>query len=117
MKQIIFLFLVIVFLTSNVQSSFGPSDSEIRIYKGEKQTIAKYTYTIIPSNNNTWCYDIFKDKKMLIHQPSKPGLPGNDGFKNKSDAEKVARLVIEKLKKGEMPPSVTIEELKNLKVL
>ncbi len=67
--------------------------------------------------NGSWGYDIFKDKKKFIHQPGKPGLPGNEGFKRKSDAAKVARLVINKLKKGEMPPSVTAEEMKDLKVL
>jgi hypothetical protein len=53
----------------------------------------------------------------MIHQPSAPGLPGNEGFKTKADAEKVAKLVIDKIKKGEMPPSVTKEEMEKLKVL
>jgi len=53
---------------------------------------------------------------MLIHQASIPGIPGNDGFKAKSDAKKVALLVIEKLKKGEMPPTVTLDEMKKLNV-
>lgn len=83
----------------------------------EKQTSNTYTFKILPSNNGTWCYDIYKEGKMLIHQINIPGLPGKDGFKSKSDAGKVARLVIKKLKNGEMPPTVTIDELKNLKVI
>ena len=54
---------------------------------------------------------------MTIHQPSIPGMPGNDGFKTKADAEKVAQLVIKKIKKGEMPPTVTVEEMKKMKVI
>ena len=54
---------------------------------------------------------------MLIHQPVIPGLPGNKGFKTKPDAEKVAKLVIEKIRKGQMPPTVTTEEMKKLKVI
>ena len=77
----------------------------------------KFTFSIIPAANNTWCYDIYMDKKMFIHQPSIPAVPGNEGFKTKDDAEKVAKFVIDKIKKGEMPPSVTIEEMKKLKVL
>ena len=75
------------------------------------------TYKIIPAANNTFCYDVLADGKILIHQPSKPGLPGNEGFKTKAAAEKVANLIITKIKKGEMPPSVTTDELKKLNVL
>jgi hypothetical protein len=74
------------------------------------------TYKLINAANNTFCYDIFADGKLMIHQPSAPGMPGNEGFKTKADAEKVAQLVVTKIKKGEMPPSVTTDELKKLKV-
>jgi hypothetical protein len=77
----------------------------------------QFSYKIIPAVNNTFCYDVLVDGKILIHQPSIPGLPGNEGFKTKQDAEKVAKLIISKIKKGEMPPSVTLDELKKLKVL
>jgi hypothetical protein len=77
----------------------------------------KLTYNIIPAANNTFCYDVLADGKILIHQPSKPGLPGNEGFKTKTSAEKVAQLIMTKIKNGEMPPSVTPAELKKLNVL
>jgi hypothetical protein len=117
MRQIMFLFSFIVLYSVLGQSSFGQSASGIENPKTGKQPVANYTYKITPAINNTWCYDIFIDRKMFIHQTSIPGLPGNEGFKTKSDAEKVARLVIEKLKNGEMPPSVTADEMKNLKIL
>jgi hypothetical protein len=44
-------------------------------------------------------------------------LPGNEGFKTKEAAAKVAELVISKMKKGEMPPSITIEELKAINAI
>lgn len=72
------------------------------------------SFTIIQGNENTFGYDIFKDGKLIIHQPSIPAAPGNNGFETKELAESVARLVIEKVSKGEMPPTVSIEELKNL---
>ena len=46
-----------------------------------------------------------------------PGLPGNEGFKTKDGAVKVAELVISKIKMGEMPPSISIEEMKKLGVI
>jgi hypothetical protein len=73
------------------------------------------TYKIINSANQTYGYDILSDGKLLIHQPSIPGMPGNKGFKSKQSSEKVAQLVISKVKKGEMPPTVTKEELQKLK--
>lgn len=73
----------------------------------------EFQYRIIPGANHTYGYDIFLNGKLKIHQPSVPGLPGTDGFKRKEDAEKVARLVLVKVRKGEMPPTITLTEMKN----
>jgi hypothetical protein len=73
---------------------------------------AKLTYKIIPAPNNTWCYDIFKDGSMCIHQNSIPGVAGINGFTTKEKAEKVAQLVVTKIQNGEMPPTVSLEEMK-----
>ena len=83
----------------------------------EGQVTESFTYTIIPGINNTWGYDILSDKKVIIHQPCIPAVPGNDGFKTKEAAENVAKMVIEKMKKGEMPPSIDEKELKKLKAI
>ena len=76
----------------------------------------KLTYKIIPAASKTWCYDIYSNGKKLIHQPSKPGVSGNKGFKTKKMAELVARKIIDKIRKGEMPPSMSQEELDQLGV-
>ena len=39
------------------------------------------TYNIIEAANNSWCYDVYVDGRLMIHQTSIPGLPGNEGFK------------------------------------
>ena len=75
------------------------------------------SYKIIPSVNKTWGYEIYNNGKLFIHQASIPAAPGNEGFKTKADAEKVAKLVIDKIRKGEMPPTVSVEEMKKLKVI
>jgi hypothetical protein len=77
----------------------------------------KFTYKIIDAPNNTFGYDIYVDNRKLIHQPSTPAVAGNEGFKTKADAVKVAKIVIGKMKKGEWPPAVTVEEMKKLKVI
>ena len=78
---------------------------------------ANLTYKIVPVQNNTWGYNIYAGGRLLIQQSSIPGMAGNDGFKTKSGAEKVAQLVISKIKKGEMPPTVEIREMAKLKAI
>ena len=38
-------------------------------------------------------------------------------LKTKDDVTKVALLVIEKIRKGEMPPTISIDEMKTLSVI
>ena len=77
----------------------------------------KLTYKIIDASKHTYGYDVLADGQLAIHQTSVPALPGNEGFKTKEDATKVALLVIEKIKKGEMPPTISTAEMKKLNVI
>src|SRR5207247_1715157 len=77
----------------------------------------KCTYKVIDAPKQTYGYDVFADGRLMIHQTSAPALPGNEGFKTKEDATKVALLVIDKIKKGEMPPTISIDEMKKLNVI
>ena len=116
-SPILFLiFLLLVSASAMAQQKQAPK-SEVQFPAVAQFANTQLTYKIIPAANTTFCYDVLASGKILIHQPSKPGLPGNEGFKTKADAEKVAKLIITKIKKGEMPPSVTPEELKKLNVL
>lgn len=117
MKYFLTFLSIFLALISNAQTNTGQLQGVTKSMGGETHKNTSYTYTIIPAINKTWGYNINLDKKLVIHQPSIPGLPGNEGFKTKTDAGKVAKLVIGKIKKGEMPPGVTIDELKKLKVL
>lgn len=117
MKQILIFLFIIVGLSVFSQNQNSQNDAELKSPLKSKPTNRIYTYKIVHSKNDTWCYDIYKDKKVLIHQTSIPALPGNKGFKTKSDAAKVARLVIRKLKNGEMPPSVSLDEMEKLNIL
>ena len=76
----------------------------------------RITYKIIDAPDKTFCYDIFMNGRLLIHQPSVPGLQGRQGFVLKSDAEKVAALVIKKIANGIMPPTIEPRELDSLSI-
>ena len=69
------------------------------------------TYKIIKAEGNTYGYDIYTDGQLMIHQPMKPSIAGNRGFDTKEAASKMAALVISKIKKGEMPPTVSKGEI------
>lgn len=99
------------------QQPSQPEKNDAKFPSAETYANTKLTYKIIDAPGKTYCYDIYADSKLMIHQSSAPALPGNEGFKTKSDAEKVAQLVITKIKKGEMPPTVSVEELKKLSVI
>jgi hypothetical protein len=70
------------------------------------------SWMIIPCIDKTYGYNIFLKGKMLIHQPSIPCLKGNKGFSSREDAVKTALLVIKKIRKGVMPPTLTVDEMK-----
>ncbi len=106
MKNFILLISILVSLTAvKPNLSFAQARANQLIYK------------IIDVTEHTFGYDIYKDGKLLIHQPTIPTIAGSKGFITKDAAEKVAQLVLNKIKKGEMPPTITIQEIQAVKVL
>jgi hypothetical protein len=73
-------------------------------------------YKLIRSDSYGYGYNIFVGNTLYVHQPVIPCLAGNRGFKTKADARKVASLIIEKIRKGIIPPSVTISEMEKLRI-
>lgn len=114
MKKIIFALALLISCACAAAQSKADS-SRIEAERGF--TSSPLTYQMIPAFNNTWGYDIYADNKLIVHQPLIPGMPGREGFKTKEAAAKVAERVIEKMKKGEMPPVITEKEMRDLKVL
>lgn len=108
-------------IQSTAQTSHPLSQSQTQSSKtfppSGKFASSNLRYKIISTPNNTFGYDIYAGNHLAIHQSSVPGLPGNNGFKIKAAAIKVAELVMQKIRKGEMPPTVTLEEMKQLKAI
>ena len=117
--KIIVLILFQCFATTMLfaQAQAQPDSNGAKFPEAGAYANTKLTYKIIDAPNHTFCYDVYADARLLIHQTSIPAMPGNEGFKTKADAEKVAKLVMDKIKKGEMPPTVSVEEMKKLKVI
>ena len=117
--KIIVLILFQCFATTMLfaQAQAQPDSNGAKFPEAGAYANTKLTYKIIDAPNHTFCYDVYADARLLIHQTSIPAMPGNEGFKTKAGAEKVAKLVIDKIKKGEMPPTISVEEMKRLKVI
>jgi hypothetical protein len=84
-----------------------------------KKTAAKthFQYFVIKAENNTYGYDIYADGNIYIHQSSIPAVGGNNGFSDTAAAGYTARFAIKKIKQGELPPTITVDELKKLHVI
>ena len=128
MKNFLYIFIFIFCScdpSSKSQSSIASSESrEIipdstaqRLIKqkedlAKKMSAVQITYFVIQVPDNKFGYTIFMDGQMYIEQKSIPAVNGNAGFNTKEEAEKIAKLAIEKIKLGELPPTISIEELK-----
>lgn len=83
------------------------TDKQIKLEQ-KRYANAEIAIKIIPSANNTFGYDTLVYGKPLVHQPSIPGLSGNEGFSTRKRAQTVAEFVVKKIKNNEMPPTVTM---------
>lgn len=115
---VVLLFAVNTYLKHNrvvpdSQTESIDNDSDgTKSYEG-----VEFTVEIIPAPNNTYGYNIIMGGRTLIHQPNAPALPGVEGFQTKEDAQKVAEFVIDKIRRDDFPPSVSVRELDSLGVL
>ena len=76
----------------------------------------QFRYFIIKAESNTYGYSIYADGNLYIQQNTIPGVAGTRGFSDTVSAARTARLVIDKIKQGEVPPAITLDELKKIGV-
>jgi len=58
---------------------------------------------VVELGEGQWGYDIYVDHKQYIKQDRIPAVAGIHAFVSKEEAEKTGKLVIEKIKKGQIP--------------
>lgn len=115
-KQYVFIFILAVAIISSAWNDMPAGNFKKGTHLRIIYSLSDTTYHIIPSINNTYGYEILIDNRVLIRQQNIPAMPGLKGFRRKEDAEKVARLVLKKLAKGIMPPTIEKQELDKLKI-
>lgn len=72
---------------------------------------------VITQNDKGWIYEIYVDEKLLIKQETIPAISGECYFENKGDAEKIGYLVLDKLKNGVVPPTVSFQEIMSSNII
>lgn len=69
----------------------------------------------IIKQNSGYGYQILKKHKILINQPFIPAIQGEKTFKNETDAQKTADLVVSKIHRYSLP-RISIRELDSMKI-
>ncbi len=90
-------------------------NNEIKRQNTKNEDKVLLTYKVIKINEG-WGYDILIDHKIYVHQDYIPAIQGLHPFISVEDAEKTAKLAAEKIKKGILPPSISVEEIDSLGV-
>lgn len=62
-----------------------------------------------------WGYEISCNEQVFIHQAIVPGISGNYCFRDESDARKVGKLVLKKIRDKKIP-SISEKEMKDLEI-
>lgn len=89
--------------------------SDIALAGQEKFSVVVYENTAADQATG-FGYDLLNTGKIMIHQPHIPAISGNKGFASKRDAEATGKLMLMKIQKGIMPPTISIEELDSLRI-
>lgn len=77
----------------------------------------EFTLITVEYPNVGWGYQILQDGKLAIDQKHIPVIQGCKSFSSKEKAEKTGNFIIQKMKNGVFPPTLTEEELDSLEVL
>lgn len=88
-----------------------------KVTDSKQKTAPEYTIITVEQTGFGWGYQILKDGKLMIDQKHIPAIQGNKGFSSKETASRTADFMVKKIKNGEFPPTLSIEELDSLEVL
>jgi hypothetical protein len=126
MKKSIYI-LLFIFLYACTNQTTTPSNidstsvqvnhtNDMELDSNQHTSTIEKEIEILTLENGTFGYFI-QYNGMKIKQITIPSAAGKNGFHSKEDAEKVASLVLQKIKRNEMPPTVSSSELDSLQVV
>ena len=116
MSKYIFPILFLLFSCSSEETS-TTSASNTKKPIEIKDTEKVISYKIVFTENEGWGYQIFEGSTMLINQIHIPVIQGLHSFSSKNKATKTAEYIVQEVKTGNFPPTLTQEILDSLDVL
>ncbi len=126
MKKIITILILLIINNSTVAQpkpnaiTKKPSLKEMAAIKKanvKRAANTKLQYFVIKADSLTYGYSVYANGLLYIEQKTIPAVGGTKGFADTTAAAKTAQLVIQKIKQGEMPPTITITDLKKINAL
>lgn len=79
--------------------------------KNDKKEINGYTIRLVPVPGNTFGFSIVKGNKAVWSQLNNPFIQGQDGFKIKADAYKLAEWIVQQDSRDSRIPAYIPREL------
>jgi PBP1b-binding outer membrane lipoprotein LpoB len=107
---------------SQPQNSETPATEQPTVtynpYADSEITVEVFKVDSVENNGSTgWGYDVMINGKLYIHQPNIPAVMGNNGFSSEEKARAAGELIVTKIRKNILPPTVTVDELENMGLL
>jgi hypothetical protein len=122
MKSIV-VFIAILILSGSCgekSASLSVEDNQEIVTSSQPRSNAndpEFTLITVEYPNVGWGYQILQDGKLAIDQKHIPVIQGYKSFSSKEKAEKTGNFIIQKMKNGVFPPTLTEQELDSLEVL
>ena len=111
------LSILVLFSCENSESKGTLNHSNDRDVYSKKVQEPAYTIEVTENAEFGWGYQLFKDGKLMIDQKHIPAIQGEQGFTSKENAEITGNYILRKIKNGEFPPTVSVQELDSLGVI
>ncbi|MBX7242011.1 MAG: DUF4907 domain-containing protein [Bacteroidia bacterium] len=71
-------------------------------------------YTLIPSADGAWGFAVYDGERLLLYQPVIVLNASEEPLRDKTQAERLAQLATERIRKGGNPEAVDEETLKTI---
>lgn len=113
LKVTVFLFFYLVIVFSTLAQKPKQTLSEKQDYGILYKYNDSLQYETYPLPEG-WGYRLYMRYKLLVNQPNIPAISGNILFKKEADAKRIAKLAASKVANGQIPPTLTVDEVQKL---
>lgn len=117
MKYFLKISCLLILFTCTNEKPVEVNENNTEKIESPRKTNSEYTVLTVENGTSDWGYQLLKDGQLMIDQKHIPAIQGNRGFATKELAEKTANYILDKIKKGVFPPTISVEELDSLNVL